>query len=83
MEHKPIKVSVTQKDIDSGCPIDKCGCPVALALKRALGNGQSIQVGNFAVDIDGGRAHLPLEAIAFVKAFDMGKPVKPFSFELA
>lgn len=32
-----MKIDVTQKDIDDGEPDNECECPVALAIRRALG----------------------------------------------
>lgn len=84
MEHKPLKVEVTADDIASAKPRDLCWCPIAIAIRRAIGDpSEVVSVANFGVAIGDGRAGLPLEAVDFIKAFDSGKPVKPFAFELA
>ena len=51
-------------------------CPIALAA------GKDSQVDGTHVTINGIDYDLPEEAISFVKAYDMDRPVGPFSFEV-
>ena len=61
-------------------------CPVALAVKGALGRtGQfsaGVIVGPLVVCIDGKDYRLPTNARTFIYKYDNDDPVKPFSFEL-
>lgn len=90
MKPKPIKIEVTQEDIDRGKQGSRCWCPIARAIKRTLywmpgdtmiPDGR-VEVSIAQVAIEDGRADLPFEASNFIVAFDRGEPVKPFSFEL-
>jgi hypothetical protein len=80
-----MRIEVTQEDIDNGLK-GKCdSCAVALAAKRAFGNRIILVDGEQMDVIDNGKwdvLDLPDSAVAFIEAFDTGKPVKPFSFEL-
>lgn len=83
---KTFTIDVTQEDIDHG----ECGrcyrCPVARAIKRAI--GILVEVGDRYVAIfDKDRDSiidyaLPDVAVDFIAAFDAGAPVSPFSFPL-
>lgn len=76
-----MKIEVTARDIEKGLPEDKCGCPVALAIRRATGLevsvwcSMSVKVGREYID-------LPDEAEDFINRFDQGEPVQPFTFDL-
>jgi nitrate/TMAO reductase-like tetraheme cytochrome c subunit len=83
-----MKITVTQKDIDKGLKSSCYECPIAHALKRKVKN--KIRYG-FAVNadfIDLTKDNkwwiyaLPKKAQTFIKRFDDGKPVKPFTFEI-
>ena len=83
-----VTVRVTQDDIDSG---DHCpgSCPVALATDRATGLMTTVSVLEMRVEKMGEDGllrqedlALPLAAIDFVKAYDLGLPVRPISFTL-
>jgi hypothetical protein len=90
---KTVTVTVTQKDINIGTPLMCYLCPVALAISRAVG-GRRVRVKNpyrwgFSDGPFGDKRDnepdaraLPLIARTFIEAFDLGKPVGPFSFEL-
>jgi hypothetical protein len=82
-----VLVEVTQEDIDKGKRGDPWCCPAARALERATGKKWSV-VGPLCSRVDdrkqaiGKRITLPQEVFDFVRAFDGGEPVSPFSFEL-
>lgn len=86
-----MKISVTQRHINSGKP-NKCGlCPVALAAKEQLLNTLAIEVGIYSFHVlrTGSpprefHAPLPQEAVEFIRLFDERgvSAVRPFSFDL-
>ncbi len=81
----PMKIEVTQEDIDSGVRADCRRCPIALSVKRATGC-KYVGVTNFNLFADYGwrEIHIPLpsDALDFVHNFDEGRPVKPAQFEM-
>ncbi len=83
-----VKVTVTEQHIKRGKKSNTNFCPIALALKGQLGLRSVVVDGDvveFGVDKegDGGFSiNLPVEAQEFVRAFDDGETVKPFSFTL-
>ena len=78
-----MKVHVAQEDIDAGEKGRASDCPIALALRRELSAGM-VRVGYHVVswNIGGSSfiADLSNSAKYFVRAFDRGRPVKPFAF---
>lgn len=85
-----MRVDVTQDDIDRGRPRVACACPIAKAVERCCGY-EYVLVGHR--DVRGYRpgdvrrivipaTPLPSEAAAFVRDFDAGRSVSPFSFDL-
>lgn len=84
----PIKVTVTDEDIDRGVRRDCDWCPVARAVKRALYGKPGdtlipdgpVKVNQFRIEIDGGRMVAPLKVSQFVEDFDNEKAVSPFEF---
>jgi hypothetical protein len=82
-----LKIEVTAEDIQNGMP-GWCGkCPVALAVRRALGGFvkrevASVGVSYAAVYVDSRIHMLPSDARMFVQNFDEGEPVEPFDFEI-
>jgi hypothetical protein len=79
-----IKIDVTSDDIAKGEREQPCRCPIALALTRAH-PGQWVlgeHTADFYFDDADGTISLPNEARDFIKRFDNGDPVEPFSFEL-
>lgn len=74
------RIEVTASDIAEGRPQDSCKCPIALACIRA--GYANPEVDGITVDSLTGSWRLPSEAQAFVDAFDAGRPVLPFAFEL-
>ena len=82
-----ITVNVTQKDIDEGAPKSQCLCPVALAI-RAL-TRMKVYVCGHEVRFYVAKTHaipyiaeLPADASSFIRNFDAGVSVSPFSFYL-
>lgn len=82
-------VSITQKHIDGGCKGDADNCPGALAINEAvadLGLHSVVSAYNIgfadADDLQVGGIDAPHMLRAFVRQFDAGEPVSPFSFEI-
>lgn len=80
-----IKVAVSQTDIKKGRKYAADSCPVALAVKRAI--GRTAYVTSTTVLINGVCYMMPHAASTFVRAFDSNKidsnkVVKPFRFTL-
>lgn len=86
-----MKIRVTKKDIKEGKPKSCAKCPIALAVTRKTGY-RWILVGG-CVDVYKSRrkmadedsyktAILPLDAHSFIRRFDQGYPVEPFTFDL-
>lgn len=83
-----VQVSVTESDIRGGVRDDDCLCPVALALRRVTGEEVCVcseQIGLGSL----GRGYVfqrvldtPRAVRDFVDAFDGGRSVEPFEFEL-
>ena len=80
-------IEVTAEDIRRGVREDACWCPVARAIARLL----DVRLGDDEVIV--GRElilirplgsltdyELPAEAARFIRAFDHGEPVEPFTF---
>lgn len=79
-------IQVLQEDIDNA-GAGSYRCPIAKAIARITGQLVSVSFmgvfyWNYTDNLKGKRAKLPNEASFFVIAFDAGKEVKPFSFEL-
>jgi len=77
-----VSVTVTQRDIDGGDPLNGFHCPLAYAIGRAT--GLRARVGTQAIKLIGndGWIRLPVHAIKFRSDFDRGLSVHPFSFEI-
>lgn len=78
-----ILIEVTEEDIRSGIRYDAWYCPIGIALSRILKT--KIGVAKFYWDVDRGgdvreNYRLTEEAVQFVKDFDAGFDVSPFSF---
>ena len=75
-------IEVTQEDIDRGVRKESCQCPIALALQRctgylwAAGPLEACRIGVADSDVE-----FPRDAKRFIRNFDDGLPVQPFSFE--
>lgn len=77
------QVDVTQEDIDKGIKHDAACCPIALAFRRLYPFCMAGVYNLFFCDQDGiaiMKAPLEPEAVEFIKDFDCGKPIQPFSF---
>lgn len=75
-----MRVEVTQEDIDAGRKRDCYACPIALSIKRQGFGSVAVSQGN--IWVVGCEYDTPLHVEEFIKAFDEGKPVKPFAFTL-
>ncbi len=82
-------IEVTQEDIDNGNRGACCTCPIALASKRTAeavaGFPLSVQAGSGCVRfyrVGSVLRSTPTIAGDFMYAFDHGRKVRPFSFEL-
>lgn len=71
-----VRIEVTAKDIRDGTPGNTCACPVALALHRAGMEWPTVQT-NHSVSAGYLIRHSPRVA-KFIRAFDRGRPVRPF-----
>lgn len=83
-----MKVNVTKTYIDAGVPRDCDRCPVALAV---LGeHAIPVMVGPFRMarradtwtEARPSEVDLPQRAVDWIRDFDNGIPVEPFSFEV-
>jgi hypothetical protein len=89
-------ITVTQEDIDNGERWDCALCPVALALKRAIGKPVSVNADggltvvdyDLASDLASFTSYSPVIAshqdsvTEFIRKFDEGDDVEPFTFEV-
>lgn len=76
-----MKITVTAKHIKNGKPQDSSSCPIGLALREQFLN-EEIYVGISTVDVGSKFFGLSTRARSFVRKFDFGLPVKPFTFNL-
>lgn len=74
-----MEVKVTQEHIDKGKQGSSIKCPIAIALEEM---GHIACVSRLSVLVMNRNFYLPFIASEFVKDFDAGRPVKPFSFVL-
>lgn len=81
---KRLRVEVTAEDIADGRREHCERCPVARAMRRAI--GRVVWVGGAGQWGIGNRSpqpkRLPLRVTDFITAFDTGRPVSPFTFNL-
>jgi hypothetical protein len=73
------KITVRRKHIRAGLVKSGTRCPIALACKE---HSENVHVGVDCTLIDSYFNRLPRSAQRFIKAFDAGRPVKPFTFIL-
>lgn len=79
-------INVTVEDIRRGCRESEFACPIALAIRRATGRG--VEVTPYSAHLYSQeylvkvKVPLPDDARAFIRRFDGGAAVRPFSFEL-
>lgn len=81
MANVTVKIDVTEIDIKTGLPRSSCNCPIAQACERTFAHSVSV-TRNYVRVAGEKKFDLPWEATKFIHAFDYGKPVQPFSFEL-
>ena len=75
-----MKIHVTRKHIKQGKRGYISFCPIALALK---GYGfKEVMVDDEMAQVDGKESWLSKRTRLFIANFDLGKPVKPFVFNL-
>ena len=73
----PITIEVTEEDIKNGEPYNSHKCPLALACKRAVGKDwMEVYLQYYRP------SGIPENIKVFIRYFDFGKEVKPFSFVL-
>ena len=83
-----MKIKVTQKDIEEGYRGSCYDCPIAHAVKREVKptSHTGLNIGATRILHRNGCSWdtytLPKKAQTFIKRFDGGKPVKPFTFEI-
>lgn len=82
-----MQIEVEQPDIDEGLACNCDACPIARATQRKLPAGVMVQVQSRFAQVFVMGKHvksiwMPAEAREFIKAFDAGEPVQPFSFDL-
>jgi hypothetical protein len=83
-----MKIKVTLKDIEEGFRGSCYDCPVALAFKREVKPTTQIGLNVGTERILHREVHewdtytLPKKAQTFIKRFDNGKRVEPFTFEI-
>src|SRR6266404_6219339 len=75
-------IAVTQKHIDEGKRRHCHRCPVALALREATDRSDIEVLSKYAGVPSGWSWNLPYEAQKSIDDFDMGRPVKPFEFQI-
>ena len=81
-----MKIKVTQEHIDYG-GADAVSCPVALAVNDAYScdvNDEfvSVSINRIIVYPHGVTTDLPDVTKEFIACYDLGRPVRPFDFEL-
>lgn len=80
-----MKINVTNEDIKKGTCRSPWGCPVALAIKRAVGKrAENVTIGIYYVHATPSfkSARLPAKVIQFIYDFDCMRDVKPIKFDL-
>jgi len=73
-----MKVTVTVRDIQRGKACSARNCPIAHATKRAFHTKNVVVLWNLR--IDGRRYDMPNRALRFMRRFDDGESVAPFTF---
>lgn len=78
-----MKINVTAEDIARGTPGSCSGCPITLAIRRAIPDSDPrVHMGLISLCKDGVPLRTPLKAKTFIHGFDAGLPSDPFEFEL-
>lgn len=80
---KGMRIDVTGDDIQNGHRAGCYDCPVALAIERATGEEAHVFGSTVMLNGDSRRTYrLPNVALARIDAYDGGRSMEPFSFEL-
>jgi hypothetical protein len=79
---RTVTVNVTQEDIDRRRPRSQCGCPLATAISRAVGEPMAVFNTDVGPQAGGYYVNLPPDAFDFRRAFDAGRAVRPIAFPL-
>jgi len=74
-------IKVTEDDIKKGVRGSACGCPIALAIKRAA-DADIVSVYKAECYFKGEIFELPPEAQYFIRVFDKSLVVSPMEFTL-
>ena len=78
-----MRIDVTRADIAEGLACNGRECPIARAVNRAAGGGDAFVGKPLAViKYRGLTVEQPGRVRAFVEAFDSGRAVAPFAFDL-
>jgi len=79
-----VKINVTKDDIRRGFRQNAWLCPVARAVRRAVGPGprREICVTESSINVGERRLGLPPGVGGFICRFDLFEKVRPFSFTL-
>lgn len=88
-----MRISVTKTDINRGCPYEGDNCPIARAVRRALrpmgihhANAVAVDQDSMTFQTKTGRViksiRTPATAAQFISAFDSGRAVQPFTFQI-
>lgn len=80
-----VTINVTQAHINKGLKARCNGCPIALAIKEALGWDDAwVDCGAITIGEPGHLTQvlLPERVIRWYEAFDKGETVRPFSFKI-
>lgn len=81
-------INVTSEDISRGEPKNARCCPVAIAIGRHANWATEVTVDRYEIgfetdiNCESELVSTPAEASEFIKDFDAGMPVQPFSFNL-
>lgn len=78
---RAIKINVTKEHIRRGVRRSMCDCPIALALKEALLT-KDVSVTSSQMIVNHLMFMTDLADARFIKGFDEGKTVRPYSFSL-
>lgn len=80
---KALDIEVTQEDIALGAHASPHYCPVALAMRRVM--GEPVSVGSSVWYYDGSlyaSGFLPDPVVRWIATFDSEKPVDPIRFQI-
>jgi hypothetical protein len=76
-----VRVKVKQSHIDEGQPGESCTCAVAKAVQAAF-ETENVQVEAEFIQVDFAKYPTPDAVVKFIDDYDLGRPVRPFEFDL-